>query len=179
MRFLLRLIKFFFSKDELPLRVIHVQEKINYFQPWNAPNPDIVFHIFDEKNRKVGTGSYGLSPLNDKVYLHEIRIEREWQRQGFGFAMIRYLIGRYHVPITPVHEWESAQGFWEAARRKFSGKLGVTIDIRANEMDAERQRWSHLQSEIIQLEKEISQRLQTEDWESATSRGLSNLRINA
>ncbi len=145
----------------------------NYFKAYTAPAPDVKATIHDQAGNQVGTVSYGLSPLGDRVYLFDIRIDREQTRRGFATAVLLHLMRTYGQPITPVKELHSASGFWDAARNMKDRGLVVTKSLGFGDMDFEAERWAHLAPAAKALESAILKRLAAnEPWEMAVGRGL-------
>jgi hypothetical protein len=138
-----------------------------------APNPDITQSIYDSEGNAVGSTVYTISPLNDRIYIFEVEIEPVFRRRGFGLALLASLSRTYGFPITVVHPISPALLFWEAARKELADNVRMTQSISAGDMDAEKTRWGHLQPQIYQLEKEITERfLRGEPYEQAVGRGL-------
>lgn len=170
---ILRLIRFGSANqktDRLP--IISESIILNYFKPLTAPNPDITVHINNHDGERVGTITYAISPINDTVYIYDIKIEREWRRKGYGLAILHSIHKKYSLPITPVHQTEVSRGFWDSVRRLKSIGLILTDDISCQDMLDEKNRWLHLEPEILELESIISARMQFEEWGHATGRGV-------
>lgn len=119
------------------------------------PNPDYRAVILNAQQEKVAAATFGISPLNDTVYLYQIEVESEHRRQGYALAFLTWLYRAYELPITPVHIVGSARGFWHTARHSGIHRLMVNEELRTGEMDAEKARWSHLipEPEHIRLQR--------------------------
>ena len=105
----------------------------------------------------VGHVDYGLSPLCDRLYINMIEIERAQRGQGIGLGVLWQLWRTHQVPIVPLDQWTSSDGFWYRARRQFTAS-GAVIgeELRGDEQrDLEQQRWQHL---VPESENERSQR---------------------
>ncbi|MHB0989863.1 MAG: GNAT family N-acetyltransferase [Burkholderiales bacterium] len=144
-----------------------------FYKTFTAPNPDFKLKIFNAAGDQVGTSSYCVSPLVDRVYLFEIEIFTEYRRQGYGTALLRYLAKAHGQPITAVKELFSANDFWMATRRLNGSGVVVTNPLSVGDMPAEASRWEHLRPDIERLEKRIEERLgNQEPWHVAVGRGL-------
>lgn len=93
----------------------------------------------------AGKISYGINPLNDRVYIYDLTIEGDYRRRGLATATLWRLWCDHQVPLVPLHEVGTAVGFWSKARKRFAA-AGVEIkrDIRTADQAAEKQRWQHL-----------------------------------
>ncbi|MBS0380709.1 MAG: GNAT family N-acetyltransferase [Proteobacteria bacterium] len=124
---------------------ITISVRSDAIRPWTAPNPTLQAEIWNEQGQSVGRARYAISPLNDKVYVYELKIKRVHRRRGYGTAFLAYLANTNALSITPIHETHEETAFWNAARRLRAAGVTVTRDLRVGEMDAEAQRWQHLQ----------------------------------
>lgn len=59
----------------------------------------------------VGRVDYGLSPLGDRVYINMLEIERAQRGQGNGLAVLWQLWRTHQVPIVPLDQYTSSDGF--------------------------------------------------------------------
>lgn len=151
---------------------ITVEKRLRYDHTLTSPAPDYSGIIFSSEGERVGIAVYALSPLNDCLYLYEIRIDKNFVRRGYGLAVLQYLAQTYRQPIIPVHELESAERFWDAARR-YVTDVEVRESISVSDFDMERHRWAFLKPESDRLQEQISARLMRgESWEEAVGRGL-------
>jgi hypothetical protein len=138
-----------------------------------APNPDVTATIHDSQDNLVGKVKYTISPLNDRIYLFEIKIDPLLRRRGLGLATLIRLAETYDLPITVIHPISSALLFWETARKELSNNILITESISSSEMDTEKARWSHLQPEVEKLKKAIEERFaRGESHEQAVGRGV-------
>lgn len=99
----------------------------------------------------VGHVDYGISPLGDRVYINMIEIELAYRRQGIGLAVLWQLWRTHQVPIVPLDQRTSSDGFWYRARRRFAAAGAVLgEELRGDErQDLEKQRWQHLVPESV------------------------------
>ena len=155
---------------EVSLKIIKtIYDGLNFA----SPNPDITATVHDSQDKIVGQVKYTISPLNDQVYLFEIKIDPLLRRKGFGTATLIQLAKTYDLPITVIHPISSALLFWERARKELSTKILNTQSISSSEMDKEKARWSHLQPEVEKLKKTIEERFaRGESYEQAVGRGI-------
>lgn len=151
---------------------IVLEKTKNHFRQTTAPNPSVYVTHFNTSKSKVGTATYAISPLFDKLFLYEIKIEHSSQRRGYGFAFLYHLHRLYGLPIIPIHEWHTASGFWNAARRLSCIGLFVTPSMSISDLDEERKQWAHFEPEAKRLDDTICLRLRTEEWDIAVGRGL-------
>src|SRR5690625_2328537 len=104
-----------------------------------APNHDQRVTVFSAvpsgDGAEVGNCRYGISPLGDKLYLYSINIDPQFQHQGYGLSLLRFLYQTHGLPITPVHQFGSSNGFWAKASAFPSDLLVVTQDLRTCELD--------------------------------------------
>jgi len=108
------------------------------------PGPDISALICLDGQR-VGRINYGVSPLNDRVYISDLHISSAHRRRGIGLAALWCLWCQYQVPLTPMHEVGTSIEFWAKVRKRLAGAgAKLTRDIRTSDHDAEQQRWMHL-----------------------------------
>lgn len=96
--------------------------------------------------QRVGHVDYGINPLGDRLYINMLDIERAHQRQGIGLSVLWQLWCTHQVPIVPLYQYTSSDGFWYRARRRFAAAGAVIEDeLRGDEkMEREQQRWQHL-----------------------------------
>lgn len=131
------------NKRKLPVIEVHLA-RIKRPQNFVEPNPDYHASIFDKTGKEVGSADFGISPLCDATYVYQIDVLAEHQRRGYALAFLCWLYGKWHHPVIPVHIVGNAIGFWSAARTFPHQLLVVQDELRASEMDAEKQRWAHL-----------------------------------
>lgn len=153
---------------------IALKASANYYKAFTAPNPDYNAIIYNTMGDQVGTATYALSPLSDRIYLFDIEIFPEHRRRGYATAVLLHLTQTYGQPITAVKELYSAIGFWNAARQMKTAGLFVTMPLSVSEMDVEAARWEHLRPVAKLLESQITERLTVhrEPWNVAVGRGL-------
>lgn len=104
---------------------------------------------------RVGHVDYGINPLRDRVYINMFEIDPAHRRQGIGLSVLWQLWLTHQVPIVPLSQYTSSDGFWERARHRFAA-AGAQLDkeIRGEEqMMMEQQRWQHLVPEPDHLRK--------------------------
>lgn len=108
------------------------------------PGPDITVSIhFNDHD--VGRIDYGVSPLDDGIYISNLQIDSEFRRRGVGLAALWQLWRQYELPLTPMHEIGTSIAFWQKARRCFAKAGGeLKHEIRSAELYSEQQRWEHL-----------------------------------
>ncbi|MGY8829205.1 MAG: N-acetyltransferase [Pseudomonadales bacterium] len=108
------------------------------------PGPDISA-LIQLDGQRVGRINYGLSPLDDRVYISDLHISSAHRRCGIGLTALWRLWYQYQVPLTPMHEVGTSIEFWAKVRKRFAGAgAELTRDIRTADQDAEQQRWQHL-----------------------------------
>lgn len=128
------------------------------------PGTDYVDDI-EVDGHRVGHVDYGLNPLHDRVYINMFDIDPAHQRQGIGLGVLWHLWCTHQVPIVPLHQYASSEGFWHRARHRFA-TTGAVIEAELRgdqQMELEQQRWQHLVPEAE------DQRLIREYWEWVTS----------
>lgn len=88
------------------------------------PNPYCHRKYQNEEGHCFGTVTIGISPLKDKIYISEIKVNEDQQRQGFGLAILKSLHEEFNSPLVAIHELYSAKDFWNSAR-ELSGELFI------------------------------------------------------
>lgn len=121
--------------------------------PWGSfvfPGTDYLDNI-EVGGHPVGHVDYGLSPLGDRVYINMLEIERAQRGQGIGLAVLWQLWRTHQVPIVPLDQRTSSDGFWYRARRRFAAAGAVLgEELRGAERQIlEQQRWQHLVPESV------------------------------
>ncbi|MDI2593109.1 GNAT family N-acetyltransferase [Pseudomonas sp. 681] len=109
------------------------------------PNPKFLAAVQTVDGQQIGILSYGINPLNDRLYVFQIEIQREYRRQGYGLAVLWTLSQQHGLLIMPNHITGTALDFWRQAReilRSVGGTIGE--DLRFNQMEEEKARWAHL-----------------------------------
>ena len=138
-----------------------------------APNPDITAAIQDSNVNIVGNTVYTISPLKDRIYLFDIKIDPAFRRRGFGLALLVSLAKTYGLPMTVVHPISPALLFWENARKVLAYTIHFTQSLSVGDMDTEKSRWGHMQPQVHKLERVIAERLlRGEPYAQAIGRGL-------
>jgi hypothetical protein len=159
-----------------PLPWIDVQCRAMYHLPPTSPAPSLYSTIHNMNGEKVAVAAFAVSPINDRVYVFDIKTEKDFIRQGYASAFIWHLHETYRLPITPVHVLWTADDFW--TKMRFRGKFrGMTITREVgSDFTDEKNRWCHLEPEADKLREAITHRLFAlhEPYEVATSRGLAD-----
>lgn len=138
-----------------------------------APNPDITAAIHDIDGNVVGSTVYTISPLKDRIYLFEIKIDPAYRRQGLGLALLVFLAKEYNLPLTVVQPISPALLFWESARKELTNVIKMTESLSIGDIDAEKMRWNHFQPQVEKLERLIAERFRRgESYYQAVGRGL-------
>lgn len=121
--------------------------------------------------RPVGYVDYGINPLGDRVYIHMLEVDLGTRGKGVGMAVLWSLWNTYQVPIVPLFQYGSSNGFWSSARRRFSAAGAVIEDeLRTDEdLFTAKQRWRHLVPES-QMNKSIREYWEWVDSERAAGR---------
>ncbi|HHH7388414.1 TPA: GNAT family N-acetyltransferase [Escherichia coli] len=108
------------------------------------PGLDITVAI-EQHGQQVGYIEYGVSPLNDRLYISDLQIRQEHQGQGLGLASLWCLSRQYGLPLASMHEVGASKGFWAKAEQRLGG-AGVHLqrDIRTGHQPALVASWAHL-----------------------------------
>lgn len=135
----------------LTVRPTVIARRHNYVEP----NPDYQALVFNALKEEVAVATFGISPLQDAVYLYRIDVKPQHRRKGYAVGFLVWLSEEYNLPITPVHIVGSANSFWHAARQLGVGNLIVRDELRVSDMDEEKARWAHLipEPEHIRLQR--------------------------
>ncbi|MFA0999022.1 MULTISPECIES: GNAT family N-acetyltransferase [Pseudomonas syringae group] len=111
------------------------------------PGTDFVDDI-EVNGQRVGQVDYGINPLGDRLYINMMEIQPEHQRQGIGLAVLWRLWCTHQVPVVPLYQYTSSDGFWNRARRRLAAAgAGAAIgdELRGvQDLELEQQRWQHL-----------------------------------
>lgn len=152
---------------------IHLMETPCFFKSVVGPAPTFSAQLLGQEGLVVGVAQYALSPINDRWYVYDIRVDPPYRRKGYGLAFLDSLVSLRPVAITPVQVLRDAVPFWDAARRARWMGLVVTESLSASRLDMEKQRWKHLEGDAQELDAHVAQRLRGgETWQLATERGL-------
>ena len=119
-----------------------------YLRSFVAPNPWIYLEgRLPGSDTVVALVQYGISPLNDRIYVDDLKVAPAYRKQGYARSMLQTLSilcqtpGYPLMPVTPLHEAESAWSYWDDLRADNIPHLGVTREVAICEMDGEKQRW--------------------------------------
>lgn len=106
---------------------------------------------------RVGHVDYGVNPLGDRLYINMLEIDPAQQRKGIGLSVLWHLWRTHQVPIVPMYQYTSSDGFWYRARLRLATAGAVlAAELRGDEQrDLEQQRWQHL---VPESENDRSQR---------------------
>ncbi len=93
--------------------------------------------------QRVGNVDYGINPLGDRLYINMLEIIPTQRRQGIGLAVLWQLWRTHQVPIVPLDQRTSSDGFRYRARRRFTAAGAVLgEELRGEEhRELEQQRW--------------------------------------
>jgi hypothetical protein len=148
-------------------------ESFCYFQAVTSPNPDVMVVINGANGERVGSALYGVSPLNDLVYLYDLRIHPEQRGEGYGLKFLRSLLDKHKLPVVPISEVTSPPLFWRKARARLNReKMMLGSPMSVLDVQKEPLRWAHLAPQIERLNGVIAERLQVEEWSTAVGRGV-------
>lgn len=127
------------------------------------PGLDITAAI-EHHGQRVGHVVYGVSPLQDRLYISDYKIRDSYRRQGHGLAALWCLSRQHSMPLATLHEVGTSLGFWSKVERRFAA-AGVHLhrDIRTGEQAAEQQRWQHLVPEP-EHERLIRELMASPEW---------------
>jgi hypothetical protein len=133
------------------------------------PGPDISA-VIEHGGQRVGQIEYGISPLQDRVYISEFEIFSSHNRRGLGQAALWRLWTQYHMPLSPMHEVGTSTGFWAKVRTRFAAAgVELTQDIRTADQDGEMERWQHLVPELDH-ERQIRELMASPEWPAIKAR---------
>lgn len=78
-----------------------------------------------------------------------LEIEPAQRGQGVGLGVRWQLWCAHLVPIVPLYQYTSSDGFWYRARQRFAAATAVLeYDLRGvQELELAQQRWQHLMPE--------------------------------
>lgn len=144
---------------------MHLVNQCSESLPGNFVFPGIDFvDRIEVADQPVGYVDYGINPLGDRLYIDMLDIEPKYQQQGIGMAVLWRLWLTHQIPIVPLHQYGTSDGFWSRARARFAA-AGALIEeqLRFCQLDDAKQRWQHL---VPESEKDRSIR---EYWEWVAS----------
>ncbi|MBX4139563.1 N-acetyltransferase [Pseudomonas sp. S5F11] len=95
---------------------------------------------------RVGHVDYGVNPLGDRLYINMLEIDPVQQQKGTGLSVLWQLWCTHQVPIVPLYQYTSSDGFWYRARQRLAAAGAVLEpELRGQEqMALEQERWQHL-----------------------------------
>jgi len=127
------------------------------------PGLDITAAI-EQHGQCVGHVVYGVSPLQDRLYISDYKIHDAYRRQGLGMAALWRLNRQHNMPLATLHEVGTSLGFWSKVERRFAA-AGVHLqrDIRTGDQATEQQRWQHLVPEP-EHERLIRELMASPEW---------------
>lgn len=133
-------------------------ERVHLVNRWQeSPRGSFVFPGTDYLDdievggQRVGHVDYGINPLGDRLYINMLEIEPALRGQGISLAVLWHLWRTHQIPIVPLDQRTSSDGFWYRARRRFEA-TGAVLDeeLRGDEhRELEQQRWQHLVPEPL------------------------------
>lgn len=139
---------FFWRKSRKPLPALEVATEVAFLQgSFVFPNPWMrAVGTLPGSSTQVCSVSYGVSPLLDRVYVDELKVHEDYQRQGLARALLLQVAERASppgrtLPVTPLCELWTSSDFWAALRAGAVPGLIVTRDVRAGDMAEEQRRW--------------------------------------
>jgi hypothetical protein len=105
----------------------------------------------------VGHVDYGLSPLGDRLYINMLDIDVARRKKGIGLSVLWHLWSTHQLPIVPLDQCTSSDGFWYRARLRLATAGAVlAAELRGDvQREEEQQRWQHL---VPESENDRSQR---------------------
>lgn len=130
-----------------------------------APNPDYNAKLHNVVGAIVGTAEFGISPLNDTVFLYRIDILPLYQRQGYALAFLVHLANHYSLPITPIKQITPARRFWESAHQFKASNFVLLDPLGCSELDEEKSRWAHMVPES-EAERAIREYKESDEYKS-------------
>jgi len=133
------------------------------------PGLDVTAAI-EQHGQHIGTIEYGVSPLNDRLYIADFKICPAHQGQGLGVASLWCLSRQYGLPLASMHEVGTSKGFWEKAEHRLGG-AGVHLqrDIRTGDQPAIQASWAHLIPEP-EHERLIRELMASPEWPAIKAR---------
>ena len=133
------------------------------------PGLDITATI-EQHGQAVGSINYGVSPLQDRLYISEFNIRPAHQGQGLGLATLWCLSRQYSLPLASMHEVHTSKGFWAKAERRLAD-AGVHLqrDIRSGDQPALQATWAHLVPEP-EHERLIRELMASPEWPAIKAR---------
>jgi hypothetical protein len=90
------------------------------------PNPFRYRKYQDKEGQRFANVNIGISPLKDKVYIFDIKVDEDRQRKGFGLAILKSLYDEFNSPLVAIKELHSAKPFWDKAR-ELSGETFIVL----------------------------------------------------
>lgn len=126
--------------------------------------------VIEQHGEQVGTIEYGVSPLNDRLYISDFKIRPAHQGQGLGLAALWRLSRQYGMPLASMHEVGTSKGFWTKAEQRLAG-AGVHLqrDIRSGDQPALMASWAHLVPEP-EHERLIRELMASPEWPAIKAR---------
>jgi GNAT superfamily N-acetyltransferase len=133
------------------------------------PGLDVTAAI-EQHGQQVGAIEYGVSPLDDRLYISDFKIHPTHQGQGLGLAALWCLSCQYGLPLASMHEVGTSKGFWaKAERRLASAGVQLQRDIRTGDQPAIQASWAHLVPEP-EHERLIRELMASSEWPAIKAR---------
>lgn len=123
-----------------------------------------------QHGQQVGTIEYGVSPLNDRLYISDFEIRPAHQRQGLGLTALWCLSRQYGLPLASMHEVGTSKGFWTKAEQRLAiAGVHLQRDIRTCDQPALMANWAHLVQEP-EHERLIRELMASSEWPEIKAR---------
>lgn len=137
----------------------------NFIFPGLSIKADVV-----RESQRVGYVEYGLSPLEDRLYISEYKIFDHHRRQGLGQAALWCLYRQHGLAMATMHEVGTSIGFWSKVERRLAA-AGVHLqrDIRSDHQPAIMATWAHLVPEA-EHERLIRELMASPEWPAIKAR---------
>ncbi|MBA6068100.1 N-acetyltransferase [Pseudomonas mosselii] len=133
--------------------------------------PGLDISAFIERHgQPVGKIDYGVSPLNDRLYISDFQIWTAHSGQGLGLAAAWALSRQYGLPLATLHEVGTSLGFWRKVERRLaSAGVHLQRDIRSGDQPAIQATWAHLVPEP-EHERQIRELMASPEWPAIKAR---------
>lgn len=126
--------------------------------------------VIEQHGQQVGSIEYGVSPLNDRLYISNFELHPAHHRRGIGLATLWCLSRQYGLPLASMHEVGLSTGFWDKAERRLaSAGVHLQRDIRTGDQPAIQATWAHLVPEP-EHERLIRELMASPEWPAIKAR---------
>lgn len=127
------------TSELLPRVHVAGREEMLDHHCWTFPNPDVTLRFVTDDGRDAGFVTYGVDRRQETALVYNVEVGCGLRRNGYGLALLHYVATRARadgtpVRLAPVHEVDSAEGFWAKARDKYGHLFSLAPGINLSDL---------------------------------------------